>query len=250
MYPLGEYTGGHGIEVLNMYDSGLSLCAYTGNSLISNNILLNNGGAAVFVSESNSVNIYHNTIAFNSAHNQMWSPEIYLSEVYNVFVLNNILYAPNSLFVIMSTNTISCWGNYNLYDEAWTNNLNGIHDVHTSSPGCNILSDNFQIADFSLISGSLAIDAALCDSLVFYDIENTPRPLGLNCDIGAFEFNPHAFVGQIQKPEIQTIQTNQGVYLLAEANIVQVHVFDITGRIVYSSHENSNSVFIPLEQNK
>jgi hypothetical protein len=237
LYPLGEFVAGHAIEILNMFESGLSLCAYTGKTLISNNIIFNNGGAAISIHDSYSVSIYHNTIAYNSAHSQMWSPEIYLSEVYTIFVSSNIIYAANSLNAIQSSNTTNCWGNYNLYDGAWSNSLQGVGDVVTSTPGLTYLSDNHQLADFTLTLSSPAIDAAPCDTLVIDDFANSFRPIGGGCDIGAYEFDPNAALSfAYQAPEILLL--------------IHVKLFDMMGRIIYSSHENSTNVFIPSIHNK
>jgi len=251
LHPLGEFVAGHAIEILNMFDSGLSLCAYTGKTLISNNIVFNNGGAAIFIYDSYSVSIYHNTIAYNSAHSQMWSPEIFLSEVYNIFVSSNIIYAANSLHAIQSSNTINCWGNYNLYDGAWANNLQGVGDVVTSTPGLTYLSDNHQLADFTLTSSSPAIDAAPCDTLVVDDFVNSIRPIGVGCDIGAYEFDPNAALSFAnQTPEILLLFSHDGVTLLCEQKIIHVKLYDMMGRIIYSSYENSSNVFIPSTHNR
>jgi len=190
----GEITEGHGIMLDTSYFGGV---AYTGKTLISNNLIYNNGGAGIQLFKGeNPVDIVNNTTYQNS---QIISAgEILINSAKNVRVYNNIMYASTG----ESTNQMFNSSNY-----SFNNNL-AYNGVFKGTGSGNILNKDPLFVDaangdFRLKSGSAAIDAG---SSAFNGItKNLPKDGdgdgSVLIDIGAYE----APTNNTPTPEIQVL---------------------------------------------
>ncbi|WP_082115911.1 choice-of-anchor Q domain-containing protein [Hymenobacter terrenus] len=180
-------TDGNGIIV----DTNREL-AYTGSTLIANNVIVNNGGAGVQVFKSDNVDIINNTFYQNAR-----SPELNASrgEVFtnlsdNILVQNNILATDNLNPVSSTSRTPNLVYNYNL--------LFGGRPMTTPVPGTNVVRADPQFvnpttdpftADFRLKATSPAINVGVNNLLSATDLLGNPRVAGANPDLGAYEYD-------------------------------------------------------------
>ncbi|MBG1263544.1 choice-of-anchor D domain-containing protein [Nostoc commune] len=146
----GKVTEGHGIMLDTSYIGDV---AYQGKTLISNNLVYNNGGAGIQIFKGeNPVDIVNNTSYKNSQ--EISVGEIFLNDAKNVRVSNNIMYANDgdSTSSIVNSSNVSFDNNlaYNgLFKGIGTGN------VLNKDP----LFVNAANHDFRLKAGSPAIDA-------------------------------------------------------------------------------------------
>jgi len=247
LWSMGEFFGGHAIEINNSYYGGLNLCFYPGKTLISNNIIFNNGGSGVLISESYFVHTIHNTFVSNSAHSQMWVPEIQMQQNYNSQCRNNIIYANNSGIAISGVNNIDCAGDYNLYDILWSNQLTGNHDVISADPQFVQLSVLPDVADFSLLASSPAIDTAFTDSLVPDDFFGVLRPVGIANDIGAIEFVSTQNIYTVDLLDKISIDVFENKIIITSTEPIRlIRVYDSSGKthITGALNDMTATIFI------
>jgi hypothetical protein len=96
---------------------------------------------------------------------------------------------------------------------------------------------NPTLNDFNLVTGSQAIDAGtnLVNTIVADDINGNTRPIGVNYDIGAFEFynalstdnNAPIFKGIAVYPN-----PTRGIINAKIKNLNNIILYDITGRFI------------------
>ncbi|MBC7260482.1 MAG: hypothetical protein H5T63_00600, partial [Chloroflexi bacterium] len=130
--------------------------------------------------------LLHNTFVRNTVGVGAGQYAIHVNEPRVTLAVTNNLFSGHAYAVYGSANstvTMAC----NLF---WDNSLGDVggQNVTNLQPitGMNPLLD----ANYHLLSGSPAIDAALPSS-VTQDIDGDPRPYGAQSDIGADEWMPH-----------------------------------------------------------
>ncbi|WP_293915040.1 PA14 domain-containing protein [Deinococcus sp.] len=166
--------------------------AFTGATLVENNICADNGGRGVNVFSSDNVLIRNNTFYKNGRTPDL-DGEISVAAASNVRVVNNIivprdgqratsLYDGNRQDLQVSNVTFE----RNLYfnSDKLANRVPSdiVADPQFVSPG-----NDVNTADFRLKSGSPAIDRALSADAPAYDVGGLSRPVGAGPDIGAWE---------------------------------------------------------------
>ena len=195
-----QITDGEGIIIdtnLNASSagSGITYSAYTGRTLIANNVIYGNGSSAIEVFHSAHVDIVNNA-SYGNVHTPATTTyttptgrgELYLSNSSDVNVYNNILYSYTSQNPLVETNCTGCTVDYNVY-------FNGVNTGATSGPNdlygdplyVNPTVQDLTKVDLSLMLGSLAIDSGTSTLAPSTDFNGILRPQGKGYDRGAFE---------------------------------------------------------------
>jgi len=186
---VGKITDGNGIIIDDSRNTqnGSKLGAYTGRTLVENNIVFNNGGSGIHTYLSDHVDIVNNTVYLNNQSPEITAGQIYTNNSSDVKVLNNILYA------ISGKNVNSNWGSknvtydYNVYANTKTILVKGANDIIADPKFVNP-SINASIANFALQSTSPAINKGFAWTSLKTDFLGKPRPSGSKYDIGAYEY--------------------------------------------------------------
>jgi Fibronectin type III domain len=207
-----KITDGNGIILDKLGDRG-----YTGNTLITNNIVFNNGGRGIHTFKSLNAFIYNNTSVNNGTlsaadldlirtqgyDNQAIEGEITTVESRNVRIFNNIMVAGiNNGVVNPAYAAKSSWGTLPVvYDfniikggaGVVANNKNGIFTFGTANKintDPQFLANQTGLDVFKLTAGSPAVNASSKDQSVIQqsiDVFSAPRIRGGAADAGAIE---------------------------------------------------------------
>ncbi|WP_254445287.1 MULTISPECIES: choice-of-anchor Q domain-containing protein [unclassified Anabaena] len=185
-FATGKITDGHAIIIDDSKNTqnNSTLGAYTGRTLIENNLTYKNGGAGITTYLSEHIDIVHNT---NYLNNQ--SPEIIkggqitANSTSDVKILSNILYAFPNKNVNFSWNNTNLTVNYNLYANSTLISVKGTNDIVADPKFVNP-----SVNDFKLQSTSPAINKGLVRTGLTSDFSGSIRPSGTGYDIGAYEY--------------------------------------------------------------
>jgi hypothetical protein len=194
----GKITDGEGIII----DTSRSptLGNYTGRVLVANNLVYNNGSAAIEVFKSDHVDILNNS-TYHDAQNppERANGELNLNDVSDVRVFNNIFVsAPGQApVVVIKSRPCGCLFGW---DETFggANNpeqLKGDHLLQADPlylapdpPARSDLHDvDLRDVDLRVRPASLALDSGYAALAPKTDFAGTPRPQGAGVDRGAFE---------------------------------------------------------------
>ncbi len=184
---VGKITDGNGIIIDDSRNTqnGSTLGAYTGRTLVENNIVFKNGGSGIHTYLSDHVDIVNNTAYLNNQSPEINGGQIFTNTSSDVKVLNNIFYA------ISGKNINSKWGstnvtyNYNIYANCSASSIKvkGPNDIVADPKFVNAA-----IGDFRLQSTSPAINKGFAWTSLKTDFAGKSRPSGSGYDIGAYEY--------------------------------------------------------------
>jgi parallel beta-helix repeat protein len=182
-------TDGNGIIIddgRNTQNGGTG-APYRGKTLITNNIVYENGGRAIHVFLSDNVTILNNTTYRNSFNPAIDQGEITSVESSNVRVYNNIIYArsdrPSNTRLGTQSEKNSQVYDYNLVFDGTNFDTGQPNNIFYQDPRF----VNISAKDFRLQTNSPAIDAGTSNPAAPRDFNNVVRPQGNGVDIGAFE---------------------------------------------------------------
>jgi hypothetical protein len=191
-----QITDGEGIIIDSTNNSayagsGLTNPPYSGRTLVANNVIFNNGSAAIEVFQSSHVDVVNNSTYLDLTNPPLTGRgEMNLNVASDVKVMNNIFYsAPKQNPVTMNTACATpCMFDYNLYyggSNAFLGTAAGAHDLIADplyvAPG--IMP---QAVNFKLRPGSAAIASGTSTLAPATDIEGKPRP-SVRVDRGAYQ---------------------------------------------------------------
>jgi parallel beta-helix repeat protein len=198
-------TDGNGI-ILDDFDHtqngyGSIAPAYTGATLVQNNITFNNGGRGIHVYFSNNVLVRNNTVYGNETSPAFSVPgfaEIQAIRASNVQIYNNVIYVGvPTHYALWSADSSNVTADYNIYYgglAAWIQNSPtvtwGPHNVFANPMLKNPAINAPSTADFHLQSGSPALSAAIANAISSgptIDFERAPRPSSGNIAAGAYQ---------------------------------------------------------------
>ena len=190
----GNRTDGNGIIIDDGRNEQFNSTypAYTGSTLIENNVLFDNGGKGVNVFKSDNVDVVNNTLYKNGKDSDVGPYQISHGDASNVGVYNNVFYGrspserinfaffesninyDNNLFYNGTLNTASgvSYGSQNIYDQ----------DPLLVNPTL-----DFATANFRQTTGSPTINAGHATIHAAFDRDGVARPIGSGYDIGAYE---------------------------------------------------------------
>jgi hypothetical protein len=188
---VGKITDGNGILIDDgrHTQNGSKLGAYKGKTLVTNNILYNNGGSGVHAYYSDNVDIINNTAVNNNQSAEITGGQIFANQASNIKVLNNIMVAfpgknVNANWTTRKEQKTNVF-DYNIY---WNlgklqPRVKGKNDIVADPQFVNLR--NF---DFSLKNNSPAINTGLKKATVAFDYFKKTRIINCKRNRGAIEF--------------------------------------------------------------
>ena len=188
VHDIGRFAAGeNGCQPGNDYWMNHDHGVYNGqgtNIIIRNNVFYNcTRGWAIqrYGSSVDQLYIVNNTFAFPNPNRD--GQIILAATTTNLFIENNIFYLPGQNVGISGTQSGS------IIDHNLSTGTVGGGGTGTNIENTDPMFVNPTGLDFHLQAGSPAINAGLALSIVLFDYDGIPRPVGGAWDIGAFEFH-------------------------------------------------------------
>lgn len=240
------FTDGNGIILDDSRNSqnGSRLGAYTGRTLIANNLCVNNGGSGIHALLSDHADFINNTAYHNSqtdhtlptAHNN--DGEIYVNNSGDVLIQNNVLVADAGKRVNTNSRHTNVTHTNNLYFGGTTIAVLGSSPVQ-ADPQFVYATTDWATANFRLAPGSPAINAGVNNLLSATDLAGNPRLLGATVDLGAYE-SAAPLAAPAARPPAPLLRAYPNpaagpvmlAYVLDRPGPVRLEVLDLLGRRV------------------
>jgi hypothetical protein len=174
--------------------------AYTGRTLVENNVSVNNGGSGIHTYKADHVDIINNTAYHNGT--VVGYPDIFSNACQDVNIINNIIYARLGGDCNSKPKNASEVYSHNIYFNGKVG-FQGPNDVVIDPQFVNLSTDLF-LGNFNLKASSPAIDQGTNAAGLYgqKDIMGIARPQGAKPDKGAYEFNnsPVTIITSLEKP--------------------------------------------------
>ncbi|MEH2409300.1 right-handed parallel beta-helix repeat-containing protein [Nostoc sp.] len=131
---VGRITDGNGIIIdSSRNDHNSKLAAYTGRTLVKNNLTFNNGGSGIHAFSSDHVDILNNTAVLNNQSPEIKGAQIYANASSDVQILNNIFYAFPGKDINSNIRNKNVIYDYNIYMNSSKISVKGSHDIVADS---------------------------------------------------------------------------------------------------------------------
>ncbi|MEH2291775.1 right-handed parallel beta-helix repeat-containing protein [Nostoc sp.] len=131
---VGRITDGNGIIIdSSRNDHNPKLAAYTGRTLVKNNLTFNNGGSGIHAFSSDHVDILNNTAVLNNQSPEIKGAQIYANASSDVQILNNIFYAFPGKDINSNIKNKNVIYDYNIYMNSSKISVKGPHDIVADS---------------------------------------------------------------------------------------------------------------------
>lgn len=175
-------SDGNGI-IVDANNGRQGTAAYSGRTLVANNVSYNNGGSGIHAYQADRVDIINNT-AFNNGV-MVGYAEIYGQDCSDVKIYNNIMFARSG--GNCNANDNGAIYDFNLYFNG-TSFRNGPNDKTADPRFVNRTLDGS--ANFQLMNTSPAINngSTIPAQFTSTDILGVARPIGFASDMGAYEY--------------------------------------------------------------
>jgi len=169
--------------------------AYTGRTLVENNVSINNGGSGIHTYKADHVDILNNTAYGNGT--VVGYSEIFSNTCTDVNILNNIMYARTGGDCNSNNKNVNVVYDYNVYFNGKVA-VKGANDV-VANPQFVNLSTDLALGNFTLKAISPAVDKGTNVAGRFSptDILGVSRPQGARPDIGAYEYSLQSIITAI-----------------------------------------------------
>lgn len=196
---LGRLSDGNGIIIdvnqhgYNEQDATTpSADAYTGRTLVENNVSINNGGSGIHAFKADHVDIINNTACNNGT--VVGYSEIFANTCTDVNILNNIMYGRDGGDCNSNNKNVSVLYDYNVYFNGKVA-VKGANDVVADPQFVNRTLD-LATGNFALKATSPAVDKGTNVPGQFSrtDVLGVSRPQGSRPDMGAYEYRDQASV--------------------------------------------------------
>jgi len=162
----------------------VSASDYSGRTLITDNLSVNNGGGGLHLYRTRNVDVINNTAYMNGQ--VVGYADIDANNCYNCRILNNIMYARNGGTVNYTSGGGNTF-NFNVYFNGKVN-VRGANDLVDNpdfeAPGLNPLTANFRLKTGSPALNSAVVIAGVTSTR---DLVGISRPQGSGVDRGAYE---------------------------------------------------------------
>ena len=132
---VGQITDGNGIIIDSSRndEKNLKMSAYTGRTLVKNNLTYNNGGSGIHGFLSDHIDIVNNTAVLNNQSPEINEGQIFANKSSDVKILNNILYAFPGKLSNSNYKNQNVTYDYNIYLNSSKISVKGPHDVVADS---------------------------------------------------------------------------------------------------------------------
>ncbi len=132
---VGKITDGNGIIIdsLRNNQNNLKLSAYTGRTLVQNNLTFNNGGSGIHAFLSDHIDIVNNTAVLNNQSPELNEGQIFATKSSDVKILRNILYASTGKVINSNIGNQNVIYDYNIYLNSSKITVKGSNDVVADS---------------------------------------------------------------------------------------------------------------------
>ncbi len=217
--------------------------AYTGRTLVENNVSINNGGSGIHTYKADHVDIINNT-AYNNG-TVVGYPEIFSNSCKDVNIINNIMYARTGADCNSNPKDVTEVYAYNIYFNGNVKKM-GANDV-VADPKFMNLSIDLALGNFKLQSTSPAFNTGsnVAGQYSLKDIVGVPRPQGTKPDRGAYE----AIILGVESLPLQDKTSvfpnpthNQLFVRLPTQNaLFQVEIWDSVGRLMLKQTVNDQT---------
>lgn len=180
-------SDGNGIIIdvnLRPYGSTDTSKPYKGRTLVENNVSFNNGGSGIHAYDAAHVDIINNT-TYNNAQVMVDYADLYANTCDDVKIMNNVVYAKPGGKCNSNNKNTNVTYDYNIYFNGSTA-VKGANDKVIDPQFINVTTDQ-TTANFSLKSGSPAINAGTQILFSKNDVRGVARPKGGAVDCGAYE---------------------------------------------------------------
>ena len=157
---------------------------YKGRTLVENNISFNNGGSGIHAFEAAHVDIINNT-TYNNAQVMVDYADLFANTCSDVKIMNNVVYTKSGGKCNSNNKNTNVAYDYNIYFNG-TTAVKGANDKVVDPQFVNLTTDRMT-ANFTVKSGSPAIDAGTKSLFSSTDIKGVTRPKGGSVDCGAYE---------------------------------------------------------------
>lgn len=237
-FAVGSITDGNGIII----DDGKNTQnnstqgVYLGKTYIGNNLIYNNGGRGIHAFLSDNVIVANNTCYQNCQSPAIQDGELtaYFSD--SISYVNNIVEASADIPPIdVSEDALEILVSHNL----WATNSNLASPFGNNSllgsPSFVFPNSNPSMADFRLLSSSIAIDAGTSLFAPFEDLIGNTRDE--NIDLGCYEFQQSLSSSTLSNPTLSVFPNpaDETLHLNLNSNSIgscQIKIFDVQGREV------------------
>jgi hypothetical protein len=176
----GTMADGNGIIIDSNKGDQVGGAAYTGRTLVENNLTYMNGGTGMHTFDSQHVDFFFNTSYMNNQSADNSNGQIAAINSEDVLIENNVAYGTGTKPVAPTSGS------------EITENYNILYNGTTTGKGANDLVANPMFvtagSNFQLQAGSPAIDSANSAYAVATDLSGNPRPVGAGYDRGAYEY--------------------------------------------------------------
>lgn len=185
------FTDGNGIII----DTNTTF-AYTGRTLVANNLAVDNGGAGITAFQVNHVDLINNTLYHNAKNPFYIQGDLVIGYSNDVLAQNNIISAStgkpkgtvkaNTGGIVLNANLLFGGNNLSVF-----NNTGTYTNTNTLGADPQLLgpTTNWRTGNFRLQSTSPAIDAGVNNLLSPTDLAGNPRVTGSAPDLGAYEYS-------------------------------------------------------------
>ncbi len=198
----GKTTDGNGIIIDDFRQTqyGSTAAPYTGQTLVENNLVFDNGGRGIHVFLSDDVVVRNNTVIQNLKDKNLVGPyngELSAVKSKGVTFVNNIVQVrPGANYALVDGYSADNQWDYNLafggqrFRHDKSNATWGEHNLFDVDPKFVSPSLDRARADFHLQPDSPALGIGLASAAPADDFEGKPRPAGKKPALGAYEAKP------------------------------------------------------------